>query len=149
MAKPKKKRAKKYDDKLAIKSNYEDVIKVSVVGNPAPKPKKTKKNLPQVNTIEVGDTVKHKKWPRLNGGLAFNVIGINSGMAECEFFDLNGEVKKEWFDMKDLEITHKVSGNPTPKPKLHKGDKKKDKKKAAPGDFYNYQEDERELGGEG
>jgi hypothetical protein len=42
MAKAKKKRADKYEDKLAIKGSFEDVIKVSMTGNPAPKPKPVK-----------------------------------------------------------------------------------------------------------
>jgi hypothetical protein len=47
MAKAKKKRADKYDSKLAINGSFEDVIKVMVTpGNPAPAPKpvKPKKN---------------------------------------------------------------------------------------------------------
>ena len=44
MAKAKKKRADKYDEKLAIKGNFADVIKDSVAGNPAPKPKGNKGN---------------------------------------------------------------------------------------------------------
>ena len=46
MAKAQKKRADKYDSKLAINGSFEDVIKVMVTGNPAPKPKpvKPKKN---------------------------------------------------------------------------------------------------------
>ena len=55
MAKAKKKRAKKYDEKLAIKSNFEDVIRVSVAGNPAPKPKVNKE-----------EKKKAKKKPILN-----------------------------------------------------------------------------------
>jgi len=46
MAKTKKKRADKYDNKLAISGSFEDVIKVSVThGKPAtaPKPVKPKK----------------------------------------------------------------------------------------------------------
>jgi hypothetical protein len=35
MPKPKKPRAAKYDDKLAINGTFADVIKVSVAGNPA------------------------------------------------------------------------------------------------------------------
>lgn len=42
MAKAKKKRADKYDDKLAINGSFNDVIKVSVIGTPAPKPKPVK-----------------------------------------------------------------------------------------------------------
>jgi hypothetical protein len=42
MAKVKKKRASKYDEKLAINASFEDVIKISVAGNPAPKPKPAK-----------------------------------------------------------------------------------------------------------
>lgn len=42
MAKAKKKRADKYDNKLAINGSFDDVIKVSVAGNPAPKPKPVK-----------------------------------------------------------------------------------------------------------
>jgi hypothetical protein len=40
MAKAKKKRAEKYDTKLAINGSFADVIKVSMAGNPTPKPKK-------------------------------------------------------------------------------------------------------------
>lgn len=45
MAKQKKKRAEKYDPKLAIKGSFEDVIKVSVTPTPSKKekPKKEKK----------------------------------------------------------------------------------------------------------
>jgi hypothetical protein len=39
MAKAKKKRAKTYDEKLAINGSFEDVIKVSVQPNPQPRPK--------------------------------------------------------------------------------------------------------------
>lgn len=42
MAKAKKKRADKYDSKLAINGSFEDVIKVMVSSNPAPKPKPVK-----------------------------------------------------------------------------------------------------------
>ncbi len=37
-----KKRAHNYDEKLAINGTFEDVIKLSVAGNPAPKPKPVK-----------------------------------------------------------------------------------------------------------
>lgn len=43
MAKAKKKRADKYDTKLAINGSSLDVIEVSVAENPAPKPKKVEK----------------------------------------------------------------------------------------------------------
>jgi hypothetical protein len=43
MAKPKKKRAEKYNEKLSINGTFEDVIKLSVAGNPAPKQNKKKK----------------------------------------------------------------------------------------------------------
>ena len=46
-------------------------------------------------------------------------------------------------------IKGSVAGDPAPKPKENIKDKKKVKKKSAPNDPYNYQEDERELGGEG
>ncbi len=43
MAKAKKKRANKYDNKLAITGSFEDVIKVSVTpGKPATAPKTVK-----------------------------------------------------------------------------------------------------------
>jgi hypothetical protein len=42
MAKAKKKRASKYDEKLAINGSFEDVIKVSVSSNPKPDPKQVK-----------------------------------------------------------------------------------------------------------
>jgi len=38
----KKKRAHKYDYSHAIIDSFEDVIKVSMAGNPGPKPKPTK-----------------------------------------------------------------------------------------------------------
>jgi hypothetical protein len=41
--KPKKKRANKYDEKLAINGSFEDVIKVSTNYNPAKKEKKKNK----------------------------------------------------------------------------------------------------------
>jgi hypothetical protein len=44
MAKAKKKRVVNYDAKLAINSSFADVVKVSVAGNPAPKPKTVKKH---------------------------------------------------------------------------------------------------------
>ena len=47
MAKAKKKRAEKYDAKLAINGSFEDVIKVSVAGNPKPKPKEEIKSPPK------------------------------------------------------------------------------------------------------
>ena len=43
MAKAKKKRADKYDEKLAINGSFEDVIKVSVKPATQPKPIKPKK----------------------------------------------------------------------------------------------------------
>ncbi|MBS1597259.1 MAG: hypothetical protein JST75_03475 [Bacteroidetes bacterium] len=43
-SKPKKKRAKKYDQKLSINGSFADVIKVSVSGNSSPKQKKNKKS---------------------------------------------------------------------------------------------------------
>ncbi len=48
MAKAKKKRADKYDEKLAIKGTFEDVIGVSVKPLPAkePDPKQDKKQKP-------------------------------------------------------------------------------------------------------
>ena len=39
MAQAKKKRADKYDTKLSTNGSLEDVVKVSMAGNPAPKPK--------------------------------------------------------------------------------------------------------------
>jgi hypothetical protein len=42
MANAKEKRAEKYDDKLAIDGSFEDVIRVTMAGNPAPKPKPVK-----------------------------------------------------------------------------------------------------------
>jgi hypothetical protein len=41
-SKPTKKRAENYDTKLAINGTFEDVIKLSVAGNPAPAPKPIK-----------------------------------------------------------------------------------------------------------
>ena len=41
-SKPTKKRAENYDTKLAINGTFEDVIKLSVAGNPAPAPKPVK-----------------------------------------------------------------------------------------------------------
>ena len=47
MAKAKKKRADKYDEKLAIEGTFEDVIKVSVPPQPKqPDPKQEKKGKP-------------------------------------------------------------------------------------------------------
>ena len=40
---PKKKRAHKYYEKLAIDGTFEEVIKQSVAGDPVPKPNKKKK----------------------------------------------------------------------------------------------------------
>jgi hypothetical protein len=42
MVKAKEKRTKQYDTKLAIDGSLADLIKVSVSGNPAPKPKPIK-----------------------------------------------------------------------------------------------------------
>ena len=41
-SKPTKKRAEKYDTKLEINDRFEDIIKLSVAGNPAPNPKPIK-----------------------------------------------------------------------------------------------------------
>lgn len=42
-SKPKKKRASKYDEKVAINGSFEDVIKVSTYYTPPKKEKKNKK----------------------------------------------------------------------------------------------------------
>jgi hypothetical protein len=42
MSKANKKRAGKYDQKLSINGTFDDVIKVLVANNPAPKPKPVK-----------------------------------------------------------------------------------------------------------
>jgi hypothetical protein len=42
MLNEREKRADKYDNKLAIEGSFEDVIKVSMAGNPSPKPKPVK-----------------------------------------------------------------------------------------------------------
>ena len=44
MPRTKKKRADKYDEKLAINGSFENVIKVSVTPAPKPKPNPPKKN---------------------------------------------------------------------------------------------------------
>lgn len=46
-----------------------------------------------METIKAGDTVRHKTFIRLNGGVAFNVLEVEDDRAFCDFFDEKGTNK--------------------------------------------------------
>ena len=55
--------------------------------------------------INVGDKVRHKKIPTINGGLAMNVYEVEGTRALCEHFESKeGIHKQDWFDTNDLEV---------------------------------------------
>jgi hypothetical protein len=63
-----------------------------------------------MNTIQAGDTVRHKTFVMLNGGLAFNVLEVNGHLATCNYFDEKLVNKQTIFDTDDLIVVHKAEG---------------------------------------
>jgi hypothetical protein len=63
-----------------------------------------------MENINVGDSVRHKTFIHLSGGVAFNVLDVEGDRAFCDFFDEKGVNKQEWFNLSDLILVHKAEG---------------------------------------
>jgi hypothetical protein len=63
-----------------------------------------------MENISAGDTVRHKTFTRLSGGVAFSVINVEDDRAYCNFFDEKGVNRQEWFNLSDLILVNKAEG---------------------------------------
>ncbi len=63
-----------------------------------------------MENINAGDTVRHKTFINLNGGVAFNVLDVEDDQAFCDFFDEKGVNRQEWFKLSDLMLVNKAEG---------------------------------------
>lgn len=63
-----------------------------------------------MDTIEVGDKVRHKQSPHYNS-LLINVTDIDDQNIHCEYFDIDSKtIKQANFNLIDLEVVQKVDG---------------------------------------
>lgn len=63
-----------------------------------------------MENIASGDTVRHKTYIHLNGGVAFGVREVDGDKALCNFFDEKGDHREEWFNLSDLILVAKSEG---------------------------------------
>jgi len=63
-----------------------------------------------MENINAGDTVRHKTFINLSGGVAFNVLDVEDDRAYCDFFDEKGINKQEWINLSDLILVNKAEG---------------------------------------
>ena len=63
-----------------------------------------------MENISAGDTVRHKTFIHLNGGIAFDVLAVEDDRAHCDFFDEKGVNKQQGFNLSDLILVNKAEG---------------------------------------
>jgi hypothetical protein len=63
-----------------------------------------------MNTIDIGDKVRHKTDNKYNA-LQMEVKEIEEGKILCDYFDYIGNnTKEKWFDENELELLQKAEG---------------------------------------